>query len=348
MNQPGRIIPGMSNPASPAAISRPRVPTDVAGPSAQDRVELRGQRELPAARVPRRSSPAAQSAMGPASRAGEHLATRGSAVAGLPGAVAAQAAETASDSRILPDLARRAMQEKQLATDFPPAVLKQVEALQPATDGKGVRDMRDMLFFSIDNDDSKDLDQLSYAEKLPNGDIKVFVAIADVDALVPKDSEIDQHAGLNTTSIYTSGGIFPMLPRRLSEDLTSLNDGQDRLAVVTEMVIGQDGEVKSGDIYRGLVNNHAKLAYNSVAAWLDGKGPMPQRMAEAEGVAENVKVHDEAAQRLRELRKKNGSLTLESQEARARKEAGKMVDIELNQQNRATQIIENIMVAPTG
>ncbi len=347
MSPSGHTPPGTEHNGSGARPSAPGGPTAPSGPTSRTPLEAR-RRRTPSPNRRFGSSAAPASTSGPARRAGLHLATRSLVVAGLPGAVAAHVAETDADSRILPDLARRAMWERQLNTDFPSSLLAEVEACQTATDGPGVRDLRDLLFFSIDNDDSLDLDQLSYAERLPDAGIRVLVAIADVDALVPQGSGIDRHAAVNTTSIYTSGGVFPMLPRRLSEDLTSLNEGQDRLAVVTEMVIGQDGEVESSDVYRALVRNHAKLAYNSVAAWLDGRGPMPARMAETEGVAENVRVHDEAAQRLKARRRRNGSLTLESREARARQEAGRLVDIEVHQQNRATDIIENLMVATNG
>ncbi len=135
------------------------------------------------------------------------------------------------------------------------------------------KDLRHLLWASIDNDDSLDLDQLTVAETLPDKKVKILVAVADVDALVKKNSAIDEHARQNTTSVYTAGKIFPMLPEKLSTDLTSLNYHEDRPAMVIEMVISDGGEMQSSDIYRAVVRNHAKLAYNSVAAWLEGKGP---------------------------------------------------------------------------
>lgn len=344
MSQPTRITPGLTTPIYTRPGASGITP---GGVSQSDRVEL-GSTSMARPTKPNFQKKA-RGPQGPKRRQGFHGASRATTFGGPQAAIAARYAERADETRILPDLAKKNLAEKEMSSEFPSALLQQVEAMQPITTcPEGVRDMRNMLFFSIDNDDSKDLDQLSYAEKLPNGDIKVWVAIADVDALVPQGSGVDKHAAINTTSVYTSGGVFPMLPRRLSEDLTSLNEGEDRLAMVTEMVIGPGGEVKSGEVYRGFVHNHAKLAYNSVAEWLEGKGPMPERMAATAGVAENVKIHDEAATRLKELRKKNGSLTLESQEAKAKMKDGKLVDIDLHQHNRATQIIENVMVATNG
>ncbi len=148
------------------------------------------------------------------------------------------------------------------------------------------KDLRHLLWASIDNDDSLDLDQLTVAEALPDMKVKVFVAVADVDALVKKGSAIDEHARQNTTSVYTAGRVFPMLPEKLSTDFTSLNDHEDRPAIVIEMVISDEGEMQSSDIYRALVRNHAKMAYNSVAAWLEGKGSMPEAVAVVTGLAE--------------------------------------------------------------
>ena len=143
-------------------------------------------------------------------------------------------------------------------------------------DPSGIRDLTDLLWASIDNDDSRDLDQLTVAEALPGDKVKIRVAVADVDALVKDGSAIDEHARHNTTSVYTAAEIFPMLPEKLSTDLTSLNLDEERLAVVVEMVIGADGSLQGSDIYRARVRNHAKLAYNSVAAWLEGNGAAPR------------------------------------------------------------------------
>ena len=152
--------------------------------------------------------------------------------------------------------------------------------------------MRDLLWASIDNDDSLDLDQLTVAEAMPGDKAKILVAVADVDCLVKDGSAIDEHARHNTTSVYTAARIFPMLPERLSTNLTSLNFNEERLSIVIEMVIGGDGSILDSTIYRARVRNHAKLAYNSVAAWLEGKGTVPEAIAAANGLDENLRIQD--------------------------------------------------------
>ena len=178
-----------------------------------------------------------------------------------------------------------------------------------ARTASSVRDLTDLLWASIDNDDSLDLDQLTVAETLPGDKVKIRVAVADVDALVKDGSAIDEHARHNTTSVYTAAEIFPMLPEKLSTDLTSLNFDEERLAVVVEMVIGADGSVQGSDIYRARVRNHAKLAYNSVAAWLEGDGAVPEGIAAVDGLAENLRVQDRTAQSLKNLRHVQGALS---------------------------------------
>ncbi len=178
---------------------------------------------------------------------------------------------------ILQRLARLAMMERGLLPDFSPEALAELKGIStPATAVEAqARDLRHLLWASIDNDNSRDLDQLTVAEMLSEDSMKIFIAVADVDSIVKNGSAIDDHARHNTTSVYTPAVIFPMLPEKLSTDLTSLNYNEDRLAVVIEMVISKDGSLRSSDIYRATVRNHAKLAYNSVAAWLEGKGPEP-------------------------------------------------------------------------
>src|ERR1700736_5950746 len=180
-------------------------------------------------------------------------------------------------SNELRSIARRAMLEQGLEPDFSAAAVEQLRTIGQAAmeSGPQIRDLRSLPWCSIDNDDSRDLDQLSVAQPSTGGAVKILVAVADVDALVKKGSAIDAHAQANTTSVYTAAAIFPMLPERLSTDLTSLGEGQERLAIVIEMVIGADGAVVASDIYRATVINHAKLAYNSVAAWLEGTAPAP-------------------------------------------------------------------------
>src|SRR5713101_3692470 len=171
----------------------------------------------------------------------------------------------------LKEIARRAMADRGLEPDFAPPV------------GDGIRDLRALLWCSIDNDDSKDLDQLSVSESLPGGAVRILIAVADVDAAVRKGTAIDEHARHNTTSVYTAAEIFPMLPEKLSTDLTSLNEGEDRLAVVVEMSFDRDGTLTASEVYRAAVRNKAKLAYDSVAEGLTG-GAMPEKAAAVPGV----------------------------------------------------------------
>ena len=187
---------------------------------------------------------------------------------------------------ILENLADQAMIDRGLLPDFSPEALAELDVLQKQAaqnDGQlksadGIRDLRHLLWASIDNDDSRDLDQLTVAEALPDGKVKILVAVSDVDSLVKKDSAIDDHASYNTTSVYTAAKIFPMLPEQLSTDLTSLNPNVDRLAMVVEMVVDPDGKVQKSSIFQAIVHNQAQLAYHSVAAWLDGNDNAPEAM----------------------------------------------------------------------
>src|SRR6202023_1290122 len=216
-------------------------------------------------------------------------------------------------------IAHKAMTNRGLEPDFPPDAIQQVNGIQgPAREtDHTIRDLRTLLWCSIDNDTSKDLDQLTVAEKLTAGRVKVLVAIADVDALVKPVSPIDRHARTNTTSVYTAAQIFPMLPERLSTDLTSLGEGEDRLAIVVEMEVAEDGSVASSDVYRALVRNQAKLAYNGVGAWIDGKGPTPPRRAGGARLDAQLRLQDAAPQRLRALRQRRGALELQTLQSRA-------------------------------
>jgi exoribonuclease-2 len=197
-----------------------------------------------------------------------------------------------------------------------------------------------------------DLDQMEVAERVSAGDasgpIRIKVAIADVDALVPKGSEVDKHAARNTTSVYTPAAIFPMLPEKLSTDLTSLADGQDRLAVVIEMVVEADGSLSSSAVYRAMVHNWAKLAYNAVGAWIEGHGPLPPAAAAVHGLDEQLKLQDEAAQRLRRLRVERGALSFQTVEAKAVWTDGTITDLKADPPNRAKQLIEDFMIAANG
>jgi exoribonuclease-2 len=247
----------------------------------------------------------------------------------------------------LKKIARRAMIERGLLPDFSAEAIAELARIQtPATDRhSNMRDLTGLLWASIDNDDSRDLDQLTVAESRSDRSVKILVAIADVDALVTKNSALDDHAKHNTTSVYTAGDMFPMLPEKLSTDLTSLGEGQDRLAIVVEMVIAEDGAVLSSALFRALVRNHAKLAYNSVAAWLTGETPAPERVTAVSGLDAQLRLQDQVAQRLKTRRHRQGALSLETIEPRAVFEGEVLTDLRVEQKNRAKELIEDFMVA---
>jgi len=247
-------------------------------------------------------------------------------------------------------IAHDAMLQRGLLPDFSDAVLRETKTFPGSSvaSDSSIRDLRDRLWFSIDNDDSRDLDQLSTAESLADGRVRVLVAIADVDALVKKGSAIDGHAFTNTTSVYTAGGTFPMLPERLSTDLTSLGEGVERLALVADMTIGSDGTVVAGDICRATVLNKAKLAYNSVAAWLDGTGAAPARVAAVKGLDDNVRLQDRIAQAMRSNRQAHGALQLDTLETRAIYQDDTLTDMRPDPRNRAKDLIEDFMIAANG
>ena len=245
-------------------------------------------------------------------------------------------------------IARQAMLEHGLQPDFSPAALAQANSITQPASAPAIRDLRGLLWASIDNDDSQDLDQLSVAEPLSGGTVKILVAIADVDATVKIGSPIDDHARANATSVYTAAQVFPMLPEKLSTNLTSLADGQERVSLVIEMTIDAGGMVVGSDIYRAQVRNRAKLAYNSVAAWLDGKSPAPARIAAVPGMEEQIRIQDKVAQALKQVRRERGALTLETIEARAVFDRGALSDLRLDERNRAKDLIEDFMVAANG
>lgn len=254
----------------------------------------------------------------------------------------------------LTTIARRAMLERGLLPDFSDAARTELSGLRARAADLGtlepsaVRDLTHLSWASIDNDDSRDLDQLTVAEGRPGGAATIRVAIADVDALVKDGSAIDGHARHNTTSVYTAAKVFPMLPEELSTDLTSLNPDSERLAVVVEMVIGADGSLQGSDLYRARVRNHAKLAYRSVAAWLDGHGEVPKPMAAVAGLGENLRLQDRIAQRLKDLRHSQGALSLDTIQARPVFEGDQLRAIEADETNRAKHIIEDFMIAANG
>ncbi len=251
---------------------------------------------------------------------------------------------------ILQSIARRAMLDRGLVPDFSPQALAELERIgEPKTQiGKPARDLRNLLWCSIDNDDSRDLDQLTVAEAMPQGAAKILVAIADVDCVVRRRSAIDDHARRNTTSVYTPAQIFPMLPEKLSTDLTSLNFGSDRQAIVIEMIIAEDGSLQESDIYQAIVSNHAKLAYNGVAGWLENGGPMPREIGAVDGLMENLRLQDRVAQKLKALRHTHGALDLETIEARPVFDGDAIRGLEAESGFRAKSIIEDFMIAANG
>jgi exoribonuclease-2 len=248
------------------------------------------------------------------------------------------------------------MVERGLYPDFSAAVLAEVDRIQAAAggdaasieDSSAILDLTGLLWASIDNDDSLDLDQLTVAEALPGEMVRIRVAVADVDALVRNGSAIDEHARHNTTSVYTAALIFPMLPEKLSNNLTSLNFEEARLAVVAEMVLGTDGSLQSSEIYRARVCNRAKLAYNSVAAWLEGNGAAPAEIAATAGLTENLRLQDRTAQILKKVRHAHGALSLETIQAKPIFDGDEIRDLEGEQRNRAKEIIEDFMIAVNG
>jgi exoribonuclease-2 len=254
------------------------------------------------------------------------------------------------DRSILQRIAQKVMLEKGLLPEFSGEALTELDKISaPATiDDKQVRDLRNLLWASIDNDDSRDLDQLTVAEMMPGDEVKILVAVADVDSIVKSKSAIDAHAQHNTTSVYTAAEIFPMLPEKLSTNLTSLNFNEDRPAIVIEMVIGSDGSLKTSDIYRAHVRNHAKLAYNSVAAWLEGKGIAPEAITAVNGLADNLHMQDKAAQSMKSLRHIHGALSLETIETKPIFKGDEICDLEEEKKNRAKDIIEDFMIGANG
>ncbi len=247
-------------------------------------------------------------------------------------------------------IAQRAMKERGLLPEFSPAVVAEVDQLEAAVIemAPSIRDMRELLWCSIDNDDSLDLDQLTYAEALPDGSTKIFIAIADVDALVKTGSATDGHAAENTMSVYTAAAIFPMLPEKLSTGLSSLNEKEARLALVVEAVIAVDGTVGESDVYRATVLNHAKLAYDSVAPWLEGEAPAPPTLAAVPGLEEQLRIQDRVAQVLKGLRHERGALTLQTTETKAVFEGDMLSGLKSEQKNRAKYLIEDFMIAANG
>jgi VacB/RNase II family 3'-5' exoribonuclease len=247
----------------------------------------------------------------------------------------------------LREIARRAMRQRGFEPDFPPAVLAETSALtQPAARPDGpVEDLRSLAWVSIDNDDSRDLDQLSVAEELGDGSVRLLVAVADVDAAVHRGNAIDERARKNTTSVYTPAQVFPMLPERLSTDLTSLNADEDRLAIVVSLTVRRDGAVADPAVSRALVRNKAQLAYDSVAAWLDGKASAPPAVATSNEIERQLRLQDGVAEAMKERREERGALALAPTESRVVFDGDLLADLRPEEENRAKEMIEDFMIA---
>ncbi len=241
----------------------------------------------------------------------------------------------------------KALARKELiARGFDPELPPAGEARPLSTEG--ARDLRGLLWSSIDNRESRDLDQVEVAEALPNGNVRVLVGIADVDSLVAQGSPLDLHAAQNTVTVYTGVATFPMLPEALSTDRSSLNQGQDRLSLVIEFVVAADGSISSSDVYRALLRNKARLSYEDLGDFLDGKAPPPAQVAAVAGLTENLKLQDAAARKLLTLRQQHGALQLETIEAQTVAVDGRVIDVKLSPKSRSKELIEDFMIGANG
>jgi VacB/RNase II family 3'-5' exoribonuclease len=249
----------------------------------------------------------------------------------------------------LDERARQTMAANGFEPNFPADALAELAMIESEFKTEnvedGMKDLRDLLWSSIDNASSRDLDQIEYAEQLDNGDIRILVGIADVDHLVKKDTALDRHAAQNTVTIYTETEMFPMLPEELSTGLTSLNEGEDRMAVIVELVIKANGDVPGNTVYRGLVSNKAKLAYESIGKWLDENGPVPDKINAVPGLKDQIILQRTAAERLHKFRLEKGALEFESIESSAVIENGEVRGIISVKEDSGRKLIENFMVA---
>ena len=249
----------------------------------------------------------------------------------------------------LQQAAKQTMIDHGFEPDFPPQVAQQLSTIksQPPQ-SNGVRDLRSLLWSSIDNDTSRDLDQIEVAERLPDGSIKALIGIADVDAFVPRSSPIDDHAARETTTVYTGVRNFPMIPEELSTGASSLLEAQDRLSLVTEFIVRPDGTVDSGNVYPALVRNQAQLTYNAIGAWLGDSGAAPSKVAASSRLQAQLKLQDQAAQALKQQRFSRGALNIETIEVRPILLNDKVIDVARQEKNRATDLIEDFMIAANG
>ena len=239
-------------------------------------------------------------------------------------------------------IARQDMMDRGFEPDLPAAALEQAESARQEA-GPGLQDLTGLLWSSIDNDDSRDLDQVEWAERGAGG-IRVLVGIADVDSAVAKGTPIDDHAASETTTVYAGIRTFPMLPERLSTDQTSLNEGEARVAVVIEMMVGTDGAVGMNRVYRALVRNAAQLTYGAVGPWLEGKAAAPAKVAASASLAAQLQLQNEAAHLLRAARDRMGALTFDRAELQAVVDDGKVRGVEGRRANTASRLIEDFMI----
>lgn len=247
-------------------------------------------------------------------------------------------------------MAREVMIQNGFEPEFPPAVDQQLAQIssQPKSATGDVRDLRDLLWSSIDNDTSRDLDQIEVAQKLPDGTTKVLIGIADVDAFVPFGSPIDQHAAKETTTVYTGIRNFPMLPEKLSTGITSLLENNDALSIVIEFAVDAQGCVSASSLYRALVRNKAQLTYDAVGAWLEGRAEAPLKVAQSSDLQSQLKLQNDVAQALKAERYRHGALNIETIEVKPVLLNQQVVDLARQQKNRATDLIEDFMIAANG
>jgi VacB/RNase II family 3'-5' exoribonuclease len=245
----------------------------------------------------------------------------------------------------LSSVALQALHDNGFTPDADDAMRRELAAMTPEPSTPDVRDLRALLWSSIDNAESRDLDQIEFSEGLPDGGVRLRIGIADVDALVRKGSAIDAHARANATSVYTGMAVYPMLPEALSTDLTSLVEGADRVVLVIELVVNTDGTARSHDVYRAVATNRAKLAYDSVGAWLEGRGPVPPAVAHTSGLEEQLWLQDRTASLLKGMRERAGALEFDTVEATAVGQNGKVQSIAVTRKNRARDLIEDFMIA---
>lgn len=243
------------------------------------------------------------------------------------------------------DAARQEMIHEGFDPNFAPGTDEQIAQIRsrPFTPTTDVRDLRALLWSSIDNDTSKDLDQIEYAETVKDG-VRVLVGIADVDSAVDRRSPIDEHAASQTTSVYTGVRTFPMLPEQLSTDMTSLNEGGERLAVVMEALVASDGSIAESSIYRALVRNKAQLTYSAVGAWLEGAARAPNKVTGSAELEQQLRLQDEAAEALRAQRHRLGALDFDRTETEAVVTNGEIQGLQVSRKTRASALIEDFMV----